>query len=729
MAEQNKPKRGVFAQFAGVNASVEEHRLAPGEVPYALNLMMRSGSLRNRPGFRRIRDYTGNIGPLGVEQWPGLLIGFIPENIPNVLAPAEGAESAGDLDDILLPESTVGSELTASEPDEDNSAITMPVPPDAGETLLPNHDTPDEEGSIALALPGTVYSHCQFDIKATSDDCDGTGCALVVKTTDGTTVQAATLLETPTVTSGWSENAWSGVAAIDDDGTNTLVWAQITKDGYKSLSGTAALLMPTFGVTLAQTAGTATLTVGISCNQANYVGDGDGLSLTWERWNGSEWVSWSVTGEGSLTSGWSGGAWSDTVTADDPSGSTLVRVVLSYDGRGETLTDEAELTLDVAETLTVNIVPEKVKTDVAFALTLTWLDAWGNAYAADGTGVTLEAETSEAGSPPWVEMGTSGGDLSSGWSNGVWSGTLTVLGDEASYADNTLKVTAVKAGADLDSDTAIIDFDYDQHVIDAILERQKAANIDSGDWLDAEGTYSLAQLITATNQLAAGVYGDSFTDPDGYELPSGTNAVDELADATWVGITASGATNIVDDTEELFAVVVTLTYTTKTKTVVSRPYGEARADALDPEYPWASPAAAWEAVLACWPEDETPHASGNAKVVVVVSDSGGSGDWHARFFKYALTWSVSGLTTEVEKTAHLYFLADNDSSYDYGLQSVNGNWYLANSTSLGSATSGETAAYPTTGYGPPSTGPENLNLTLTFEATNAFFVVEWSFTY
>jgi hypothetical protein len=208
-------------------------------------------------------------------------------------------------------------------------------------------------------------------------------------------------------------------------------------------------------------------------------------------------------------------------------------------------------------------------------------------------------------------------------------------------------------------------------ILDCILERQKAADISSGSWIDPDSSYTLTQLKSAVNQMA----------PD-------------FLDGTW---TAGGTTdppllpstyaNSATDEAELRALVVDMLTTVVVAKGKDRynyqgnATGELSAqaafDAADADYTESSSSSGPQGTLSVWSWAKT---------------TGSDEDWNCDVSTQKMTPYIDGVYTGLSKTARLALRSETYGAYSLfnkqgRTMADDHNWWIEDSVSMGAAAS------------------------------------------
>lgn len=541
--------------FRGINEDRAEHLLAEGFVADLRNLLARGGMLRTRRGWMRATDATDEIGPSGVDQWPNLIFSFDPEGLG-------GDERAK----VPAPEEPYGSVETPPDPIADNGSNIIDVvsPDTGGSILLPDPDGGDATLPIQASLPGIVYDRCRFVLRFACSGFDGSGAETSAWLIDAAGVFSTPALNLdPAVTSGWADGLWEGTARVDGAADDVALVVKASAGQRQGVIASASFELPSFSVALPTAAEAGEeITVTVECQQAGYEGGGHGLALSFQRWaaDSEEWLALGTSGLASIGEGWADGLWSDTFELGNLQGSTLVRAVLAYPGRGGDATVYAEMPVSLAE-YTAAILPADVYADEPFDLLLSALDGAGNAipnFAASRISLLWEIGSSETG--PWAELtGVYAIDpIGETWVDGT--ATLAVqLSTEMLQEDSWLRVTVLLDGIPNSEDVARLDVvALEENILAAIYERQQAAGVPNESLINLEGTYNLSQLCTEANKFTGWDPGNPtfhWLDPespwtDKTALPA------TVLDNSYFGLVDSGATAEVADLAALFAGVV-----------------------------------------------------------------------------------------------------------------------------------------------------------------------------
>lgn len=448
------------------------------------------------------------------------------------------------------------------------------------------------------------------------------------------------------------------------------------------------------------------------------------VSVSVEARQGGGWVAFPYLTDSlgqaiDWTEHWTGTAFSLAVAISQAGDFTKARIVVT---RNATVIGSLEF--GVSEAMQAFLTPDAtLYAGVAFDLTIVVKDLRGNTLTLyDGSGASLLGTDLDDGAT------MTNSDVTTGWTNGQWDGTATI-----SAATDSFRIAMVYE--DIFADT----IGYEDvsvaaitgALVDAILQRQKAASIDSGSWINPAGLYTLAQLCT---------YGNTFTDG----LPSGTYWLAEASNdwdggasapttrtysATYFGIVGSGATVEVDDEYELFAAVIAYRKLKATLGVVGSDQEEW--EGVFPLTDYQTEATAKAGAQAAW----TGTALGNTMPYARASLSNPSGSlWSANIrLTRCKVNSDLRVGSNIGRRVRQYYLAAAISQWgDHGFDVENGQYaaYTDETFASGVATDGvypgssaALSAWPTLSGSPPQSDM------LGFQATGGFAIVDPEFDY
>lgn len=334
----------------------------------------------------------------------------------------------------------------------------------------------------------------------------------------------------------------------------------------------------------------------------------------------------------------------------------------------------------------------------------------------------------------------------------------------ALYADPSTGALLVNADGsifDTDDETlaACCCDDYYELNLNAILERQKAAGVTSGNLIDLNGTYTLAQLCAEANKFSGSSAGGvRWMALAGWSDKTGTPSY--ITDSSYFGITSSGATVEVADEEELYTEVVKFTtsfvspgWTDSPSTAVAYEatyYGQEWEYISDTEWidqePWSDTKSGAEAA---WGVDASPGTIGvysallfvgmnytpTASALAHVRDDVGAGAIDTRIGRTLQLWIKGKAPT----------FADSNSFNAFGCGVGNGSYGQASSETLAASASNTLDGPRWSGYsGSPSwpsdlerrtgepypSSPSVLSRSLGWVSDgNPVVVIEWDFDY
>jgi len=205
-----------------------------------------------------------------------------------------------------------------------------------------------------------------------------------------------------------------------------------------------------------------------------------------------------------LTTGWSDGVWTGTVkvTTSLPVGESLVRLTVSYGGTsavygwptGETI--DADVWEDIYPYRTFTLTDlTTITRDVEFSLTITaYRDGAPDTSYEPGADLDLaltDADTGDELSASTVSK--------EGWASGAKTVSLTISGGTV---DKTPTITVEESERGYTGSDSFSLSGETGNILEIILERQKAAIIGSGSWVDLGGSYTLTQLKAKVNEMA-----------------------------------------------------------------------------------------------------------------------------------------------------------------------------------------------------------------------------------
>jgi hypothetical protein len=231
--------------------------------------------------------------------------------------------------------------------------------------------------------------------------------------------------------------------------------------------------------------------------------------------------------------------------------------VLTYPGREGDETDTDECVVELGETLAVDL-PDAVEAYAQFTFALSALDGAGNYIdGIDTTRISLVWHYAATKEGPWTGFTPLDVEPLEGAMGSGTAELYATLAPEALQVDGYLRLTAYLDGEPVASDIAYLDVDYEGHIAEIILERQKAASINPTYWIDPEGTYTLSQLIGAANSFTADMpAGTNWIAPGSNDWIGGFDPPDALGEGNYFGAVGSGMTYEVDTVEALFKAVI-----------------------------------------------------------------------------------------------------------------------------------------------------------------------------